>query len=194
MARRPSDDGRALTLSPRIMRIGGWIVAIAIIAGIAVVVGVLGGDADGAPTGASPSGSGTGGTVPITFGTAIDQATGQIPEDARTDRFTVDDTFAYSAAPPGPLPDPVYVEVRRTGGGAVEIVQAPVGAQDVEYPPAVGFDVPADDLFEVFGPGEYLMLIYAEPDGAPFAEGSFVLVGADPSASGGASVSASPSP
>src|SRR5919108_241061 len=129
MARRPSDDGRALTLSPRIMRIGGWIVAIAIIAGIAVVVGVLGGDADGAPTGASPSGSGTGGTVPITFGTAIDQATGQIPDDARTDRFTVDDTFAYSAAPPGPLPDPVYVEVRRTGGGAVEIVQAPSGAQ-----------------------------------------------------------------
>jgi len=61
----------------------------------------------------------------------------------------------------------------------------------LEYPPALAFDVPADDLFEVFGPGEYLMLIYADPALAPIAEGSFVLVGA-PAASPSASPSVAP--
>ena len=61
--------------------------------------------------------------------------------------------------------------------------------------PAVGVSArcglrrPADDLFEVFGPGEYLMLIYADPALDPIAEGSFILVGA-PAASPSASASA----
>jgi hypothetical protein len=188
MARRPGNDAAAaVTLPPRVQRIGGWVVAILLIAGIAVVVGLFGGDADTGPLGVSPSASGSAATPTLVFGTSIDQATGQVAEGARTDRFLVGDTFAYSVALSGTPPDPVFVEVRRTGGGAVEIVQTPVdGRQPLEYPPSLAFDVPADDLFEVFGPGEYLMLIYADPEVDPIAEGSFVLVaapGANPSAS-----------
>jgi hypothetical protein len=181
MARPPGGVDAPFNLSPRALRIAGWLVAAFLIVGIAVVVGLLGGDADetgvGRPSASASGGAATGST--ITFGTSIDQATGEVAEEARTDRFTAGDTFAYSTTVPGTAPDPVYVEVRRTGGGSVEIVQAALdGMQPLEYPPAVAFDVPADDLFEVFGPGEYLMLIYADPEDEPLAEGPFVLIGA----------------
>jgi hypothetical protein len=194
MARRPGGDGAApLTLSPRALRIGGWVVAVLLIAGIAVVVGLLGGDADSGPLGASPSASGSVATATIAFGTSIDQAIGGVAAGTATDRFVAGDTFAYSVALSGTSPDPVFVEVRRTGGGLVEVVQTPVdeGRQPLEYPPALAFDVPADILFEVFGPGEYLMLIYADPALEPIAEGSFILVGA-PAASPSASASVAP--
>src|SRR5687767_10924730 len=48
MARRPGLDGR-FSLSPRERRILGWVVAIVLVLGIALVVRVVGGDADGAP-------------------------------------------------------------------------------------------------------------------------------------------------
>ena len=193
MARRPgSEGGVPLSLSPRALRIGGWVVAVLLIAGIAVVVGLLGGDADSGPLGASPSASGSvPGRTTIAFGTSIDEATGQVAEGAGTDRFVAGDTFAYSVALSGTSPDPVFVEVRRTGGGLVEVVQTPIdeGRQPLERPPALAFDVAADILFEVFGPGEYLMLIYADPALEPIAEGSFILVGAAaPSPSASASV------
>jgi len=193
MARRPGGDGAApLTLSPRVLRIGGWVVAILLVAGIAVVVGLFGGDADTGPLGASPSASGSVATATVAFGTSIDVAIGGVAAGTSTDRFVAGDTFAYSVALSGTSPDPVFVEVRRTGGGVAEIVQSPVeGRQPLEYPPALAFDVPADDLFEVFGPGEYLMLIYADPALDPIAEGSFILVGA-PAASPSASASVAP--
>jgi hypothetical protein len=192
MASRPDGDGPLLDLSPRAMRIAGWVVAFGLIAGIAVVVGLLGGDADSGPLGASPSASGGTSATTIVFGTSIDEATGAVAESARTDRFTAGETFAYSVELTGTTPDPVFVEVRRTGGGAAEIVQAAVdGRQPLEYAPALAFDVPADDLFEVFGPGEYLMLIYADPEAEPLAEGTFHLVG--PAESPPPNASASPS-
>ena len=193
MARRPGADGTAaLSLSPRALRIGGWIAAVLLIAGIAVVVGLFGGDADSGPLGASPSASGSVATGTIAFGSSIDQAIGGVAAGTATDRFVAGDTFAYSVALSGTSPDPVFVEVRRIGGGLAEIVQAPVdGRQPLEYPPALAFDVPADDLFEVFGPGEYVMLIYADPALDPIAEGSFILVGA-PAASSSASASVAP--
>ena len=191
MARRPGDDGPILDLSPRALRIGGWVVAFLLIAGIAIVVGLLGGDADSGPLGASPSASSGPATASIVFGTSIDQAAGEVPEDARTDRFAAGDTFAYSVSVADTAPDPVFVEVRRTGGGALETVQTPVqGEQQLEFPPALAFDVPADNLFVAFGPGDYLMLIYADPDAEPLAEGTFHLVG--PAESGAPSSSVSP--
>lgn len=184
MARRPGEDGFAL--SPRARRIGGWVAAILLVLGIAVVVGVLGGDGDGTPTGSAPSGSSppVDGTA-ITFGTAIDPATGQVAEAARVGRFMAGDTFAYSVAPTGTVPDAVYVEVRRTGGAADETIQEPVEAQTLPDPDAIAFTVPTDDLLAVFGAGTYLMLIYAEPAGEPIAQGPFELASADvsPSAS-----------
>ncbi len=191
MARRPGDDGPILDLSPRVLRIGGWVVALMLIAGIAIVVGLLGGDADSGPLGASPSASGTTAPTTIIFGTSIDRATGEVPEDARTDRFAAGDTFAYSVSMAVTPPDPVFVEVRRTGGGALETVQTPVeGEQPLEFPPDLAFDVPADNLFAAFGAGDYLMLIYAAPESAPVAEGTFHLV--DPSGSGDSSAPVSP--
>lgn len=182
MARRPGEDGFAP--SPRARRIGGWVAALLIVLGIAVVVGVLGGE--GTPTGATPSGSSppVDGTA-ITFGTAIDPATGQVAEAARVDRFMAGDTFAYSVAPTGTVPDAVYVEVRRTGGAADETIQEPAEAQILPDPDTIAFTVPTDDLLAVFGAGTYLMLIYADPAGEPIAEGPFELVSADvtPSAS-----------
>ena len=194
MARRPGGDGAApITLSPRALRIGGWVVAILLVAGIAVVVGLFGGDADSGPLGASPSASNSAAAATIVFGTSIDDATGAVAAGAGTDRFVAGDTFAYSVALSGASPDPVFVEVRRTGGGLAEIVQTPLeGRQALERPPALAFDVPADILFEVFGPGEYLMLIYADPALDPIAEGRFILVGAPAVPSPSASASVAP--
>ena len=162
------------------MRIAGWVAAAVIILGIAIVVGWLGGDAESGPLGTSPSASAATAPGVIVFGTALDATAGTVADGARTDRFTSGDLFAYSVATTGQPPDPVYVEVRRTAGGAVEVVQAPLdGLQPLEYAPALAFDVPADNLLAAFGPGEYLMLIYADPAGTPIAEGTFVLVGPD---------------
>ena len=191
MARRPGDDGVApLTLSPRVLRVGGWVVAILLIAGIAVVVGLLGGDADETGIGAEPSASADAATGPvIAFGTALDLATGEVATDARSDRFAGGDTFVYSVAPSSSAPpSAVYVEVRRVTAGTEEIVQAPVDAQVLPNPAVIAFRVPTEDLLAVFGPGEYRMLIYADPEADPVAEGSFLLVAAP-----GASPSARPS-
>ena len=183
MARRPGLDGR-VSLSPRERRILGWVVALVLVIGIALVVGLLGGDSDGAPVvgGGSPSASAAG-AQRIAFGTAIDPGTGEVAVDARTDRFASPDAFAYSARPTGPMPATIYVEVERTGGGPVEVVQGP--ATDWDQAVAAGsvtiaFTVPAATLLEVFGPGEYRMRIFDDPAAtAPIAEGAFILV-ADP--------------
>jgi hypothetical protein len=186
MARRPGEDGR-FSLGPRERRLLGWIVALVLVIGIAVVVGVLGGNGDGAPVAPGQSASPSANTgLPITFGTAMDETTRGIPADARTNRFTIDDTFAYSIRPSGELPAAIYVEVERTGGGPQEIVQTatPENEQPVTAGrPAIAFSVAASVLFDEFGPGEYRMSVFSEPGDAPLAVGTFALVGAiDPSA------------
>ena len=187
MARRPGQEG-ALTLGPRERRILGWIIALVLILGIAIVVGVLGGNGDGDAI--APGGSGApsaGAALPLTFGTAIDPATGEVASAAETDQFTSADTFAYSVVPAGEVPATVYVQVERIGGGANEIVQAatPDGEQDVTPGrPAIAFTVAASELLRVFGPGEYRMRMFVDPADAPIAEGTFTVVGdpASPSA------------
>ena len=183
MAHRPAADGR-VTLSPRSRRIGGWLVAMLLVVGIAVVLRVLGGNGDGAPVGALPSGSASASTATeIDFGTALDPTSGQVADAARSERFVAGDIFSYSVAPAGAVPPAVYVEVRRTSGGTEEILQEPVDPQPLPDPNVIAFRVPTDDLLAVFGPGTYLMLIYAEPGGEPIAEGTFELVSADTSPS-----------
>ena len=198
MARRPDGDER-FSLSPRGRRVAGWLAALVLVLGIAAVVRFLGGNGDGTPVGAGPSGSASadvGDAAPITFGTEIDPATGQVAEGSRTETFTAADTFAYSVAPGAALADPVYVEVRRTGGGQIGVAQEAVESQNLPDPRAIAFTVPADNLLDVFGSGQYLMLIYADAGGAtpPLAEGTFELVSADTSDAGAPSPSASASP
>ncbi len=182
MARAPESE-RSFRLSPRQRTIAGWLAAIALIIGVAVAFRIFGGNADGTAVGPSPTFSDSGVDLrAIAFGTVLgtDGAVGA----SETDRFATGDTFAYSVDGPNPLPAAVYVEVRRTGGGLSETVQA---ATEQLVPqdraPAIAFVVPAANLIDAFGPGEYLMLLYLDADDAPYAEGTFELV-APPSASG----------
>ncbi|HYI66130.1 MAG TPA: hypothetical protein VEW95_04335 [Candidatus Limnocylindrales bacterium] len=193
MARRPGDDD-SLPLSPRARRIAGWVAAALLIGGIALAFRLLGGNGDGTEVDPSPSGSGGASTQTVMFGTALDAATGQVAADTETSRFADGDLFVYSVPPAGVIPDPVFVEVRRTGGGTVETVQAPVGAQPLPDPTVIAFTVPTALLLADFGPGEYLMLIYDAPTGDPIAEGSFELVAApaSPAVSSSSSPSSSP--
>jgi hypothetical protein len=180
MARRSGfGTGGPLTLTPRPRRIGGWVVAAALVLGIALVVGILGDPDDGAGTPPSPSTSTMASFAAISFGTALDSASGEVAADARIDRFADGDLFTYSVPPSGAVPQAVYVEVQRTGGGAAGVVQEPIEPQALPNPAVIAFRVPAADLLAVFGAGEYLMLIYADPAGEPIAEGRFVLVGPD---------------
>jgi hypothetical protein len=181
MATRPGDGG-ALTLSPRGLRIAGWLAVIALIALVALAVRLLGGNADGAAVLPSPSAS-AGGPLAIAFGTELDPATAQVVEASRTERFIAGDTFAYSVAADAQRPDVVYVEVVRVTGDAEQVVQAIAdGEQQVPAErPAVAFTVPADTLIAAFGTGTYRMRIFADPDATPIAHGTFELH--DPAAS-----------
>jgi hypothetical protein len=195
MARRPGDGGRRLVLTPEQQRIAGWLIAAVIIAAIAILLGVLGGNGDGAAvdpqTTPSPSNAGTS----ITFGTQLDPATGRITSGTETTTFTSGDTFAYALPPSSPQPEVVFVEVIRTSGETPVIVQAAAtdGEQDVPPgSPSVAFDVAADILLEVFGPGSYEMRIYRDPTETPIGTGAFTLTDAPASAPASRSPSASP--
>lgn len=183
MARRPGEDDR-FSLSPRARRVGGWLVAIVLLVGIAFTIRLLGGNGDGTALVATPSPSGASADLPaIAFGTAIDPSTGEVAESARTRRFVVGDTFAYSVRP-AVVPTEVYVEVLR-GSESGEVVQSPTDAQALAAgAPAIAFSVPAANLLDAFGSGEFVMRIYLAPDGAPIASGSFELIPATPTASG----------
>lgn len=184
MARRP-DGGSRFTLSPRGRRIAGWVAAIAIVAGIALFVRFLGGNADGTAVLPSPTTSPTLGKAVgvIRFGTALDPTTHEVAAGAETDRFVASDSFAYSFRPATPPPETVWVEVRRGTDGAGEAVQEPTAHGLAGDALVIGFEVPASALFDDFGTGAFQMRIYVAQDGEPVAAGSFELVAAEPSAS-----------
>jgi hypothetical protein len=193
MARRLGED-RRFALSPRDRRIAGWLAAAAVFIVIAVVVGILGGNADGTPVapGTSATASASAAAT-VRFGTALDAASGMVSAEAETNRFAAGDTFAYSVEAEGTVPATVYVGVERTAGGAQEVVQSATedGLQDVpDGAIAIAFTVPATNLLDAFGPGEYRMTIFTDPTAAPIAEGTFVLVEVAPS--GSVAPSASP--
>ena len=180
MARRPGGEGR-FTLSRRQKLIAGWLAAIGLILVIAIVVRFLGGDGDGSPVVPSPSASAAGASpAAILFGTSLDATSGAVPETARVSRFAAGDTFAYAVPADGTVPSTVYVGVERLSGGPAGLVQdaATEGMQPMPAGrPAIGFTVPAADLLDAFGPGEYRMRIHLDPAEDPIAEGTFVLVG-----------------
>jgi hypothetical protein len=184
MAARPADGGR-ISLSPRAMRIAGWLAAIVLIGLVALVVRVLGGNADGTSVLPSPSPS-QAGPAPIAFGTALDPVTSQVPDASRTDRFVAGDTFAYSVPAAAGRPEVVHVAVERTAGGPTEIVQSTAEGRQVLPADrlAVAFTVPADVLLAAFGPGTYVMRIHGDPAGDPIAEGTFELLETTPASSG----------
>jgi hypothetical protein len=172
---RPRGGDRRLDLSPRARLIGGWLAALLLVLVIAGAVRIFGGNADGTAPLQSASASATADRLAIVFGTALDPQRLVDPGTA-TARFVRGDTFAYSVTGADPA-STVYVAVRRTAGGPAEVVQEAVDPQSIPGAPAnIGFTVPAANLFDVFGPGVYEMLIYLDPDAEPIAEGSFELV------------------
>lgn len=175
MARAPGDDD-AFPLSPRARRIAGWVAAALLIVGIAIGVRLFGGNDDGTAAESSPPASTTPGAATITFGTALDAATGEVASDARTDRFAEGDDFVYSVPPTASVPPAIFVEVLRTEGD-VAVLQEPVDAQRLPNPEVIAFSVPTAALLADFGPGRFRMVIYADPAGGPIAEGIFELVG-----------------
>jgi len=184
MARRPGEDGR-FNLSPRALRIAGWVAAFLIVLGIAGLLRILGGNGDGTAILPSGGSSPAATLAPIMFGTSLDSER-QVPAEARVARFARGDTFAYSVADAEPT-TVAYVEAVRTTGGAAETVQQPTGPQPLpDGPTLIGYTVAADNLLDAFGPGEYVMRIFLTPEGAAIAEGAFELVDPLPSASGGA--------
>ena len=183
MARRPDGPSR-FTLSPRGRRYAGWIAALAIVAGVALFVGFLGGNADGTAVVPSPTSSPTlGEAVAIRFGTDLDPETGEVPAGAETDRFVESDRFAYSFRPVDPPPETVWVEVRRGVDGDGEAVQEPAPHDLASDALVIGFEVPAAALFEDFGTGPFQMRIYLAPDAEAAASGTFELVTTAPAAS-----------
>ena len=191
MARRRGEDGR-LQLTPEQLRWIGWVAAVVLIAGIALVVRVLGGNGDGTAVDPESTPSASAGPAAIAFGTALDPATGMVAADAATSTFVAGQTFAYSLDPAASLPAAIYVEVVRTAGGPEEVVQpaAPDGEQAIAGgSTTIAFDVGVDALFSVFGAGTYEMTIYLDPTEPPIGAGTFTLsAGETPSGS------ASPSP
>jgi hypothetical protein len=183
MARRP--DG-GFELSPRARLIGGWLAAALLIGGVAVIVGILGGNGDGASVLPSSSAVASDGATPapIAFGTAIDPVTGEVASDARTSRFAAGDSFAYSVRPAVAPPTEIYVEVRHRAGDQ-ETVQVPSPQSLAAGAQVIAFVVQASALIDAFEAGEFVMRIYADPADEPIAEGTFELVAADaePSAS-----------
>lgn len=173
MARRPGAEGR-FNLSPRSRWIVGWVVAILLIGGVALAFNLAGGNADGTAVAPTPSPSAEAREGGITFGTTLGPTRAVAPGSTTT-RFAAGDTFAYSVAVEGSPPPVVYVEVVTADGTRVA---QPVDEGEQLVPPgdAIGFNVPADLLLDVFGPGSYVMRIYAAPGADPLAEGSFELV------------------
>ena len=165
------------------MRIGGWLVAVVLILGVAGIVRLLGGEGDTAAPGASPSAAGTGAELlPIEFGAAL-APSGAIADGSETDRFAHGDTFAYAVAG-SPAAAAIYVEVRRIDPSPSEQVQAPVEAQTVpDDRTVIGFTVAAAALLDAWGAGTYEMRIHLDPNAAPIAGGTFTLVEPVPSAS-----------
>lgn len=175
MARRVGGNPPRIDLSPRARVVAGWLAALVLVIGVAFVVGRLGDQAGGSTTTAEATGSGAGSPLPITFGRVLG-AGGQVDPASHTERFTAGDTFAYSIDAEPPPNRQVYVEVMRLAGGSGEPVQTPAPQPVPEERTAVGFQVPAQVLLDAFGPGEYLMRIYARLAGTAIAEGRFTLV------------------
>jgi len=151
----------------------GWLAAAAVVALVAFFVGRAGPEvAVGSPT-PSPSPA----PLAISFGTALDPASGEAIDP--TDRFRAGDRIAYSVrlpVPPGV--DTVLVEIARLDQGGEAVVQQPSRQGVVATSRIVGFTfaVPTSKLLTAWGAGDYAMRIYLPGATAPFATGRFTLV------------------
>ncbi len=178
MARRP-EDARRLSIPPAARGLVGWAAVALLLVAIAFGARLIGtaGDEAVALQSASPSATAGPSAPAIAFGTAIDAVTGAVAADSATTTFGAGDDFAYSVRPALPPPPTIYVEVLRTGSDPATV--QPASPQTLPDGAAlIAFVVPADALIADFGPGDYVMRIFAQPTEAPIAIGTFTLAGA----------------
>src|SRR5688500_7193412 len=109
MARPSGGPLWPLDLSPRGRTIAAWLAVVALLIGVAFVVGGLGGEEGGPEVGVNASPSGAPSPLPIAFGTVLGP-TGEVDPASQTSRFATGDTFAYSIAAAPPPDGDVYVE------------------------------------------------------------------------------------
>ena len=173
---RPVGEGPHLPEpGPRGRVILGWVGAGLVVAVVAFIVGRPASDANeaGALGSASPSQSSQ--LLPIAFGTARDPSSLEVTAPATT--FRRGDPFVYSVHLPEAGVDTIYVRVDRTGEAPLTVQDWSDGEQRIDPTLAViSFEVPADSLLDVFGPGDYEMRISLEPNGELLASGTFRLV------------------
>jgi hypothetical protein len=167
---------------PRARVILGWIGAAVVFVVVAFVVGRPAGDANQPGALASASSSTAAAPLTIAFGTARDATTLLTTEPTST--FRRGDPFAYSVKLDEPIVSGViYVKVDRVGETPATVQDWAEGEQNVDPQLAViSFEVPADNLVNEFGAGDYQMRISLQPAGEIIATGSFRLV-EEPSAS-----------
>lgn len=171
---RPMAADRRQGPGPRARTWLGWAAAALAVLVVAFLVGRAGSEAGLSSPTPSPSAPDP---LPITFGTALDPASGDAVN--LTDRFRAGDPIAYSvrlAAAPGV--DTILVEIVRVEADGETAVQQPATQGIVASSSLIGFTfaVPTSDLLEAWGPGIYAMRIYLPGEVDPIAAGRFTLV------------------
>ena len=170
---RPLTEAGRPRRSPRSSTLLGWVAAAAAVALVAFIVGRAGPEAGLA----SPRPSPTPAPLSVTFGTALDAASGEATH--LTDRFRAGDRIAYSvrlATAPGV--DSILVEIVRLDSPNGTMVQRPSkqGISATSRIMAFTFAAPTAELLSKWGPGEYEMRISYPSATTPFAKGRFTLV------------------
>jgi hypothetical protein len=172
---RPMAAERRGGPGPRARTWLGWAAAALGVAVVAFLVGRAGSEAGLSSPSPSPSATGP---VSITFGTALDPASGEAIQP--TNRFRDGDPFAYSvrmASAPGV--DTILVEIIRLNDDGSETVAQSVadGEQGVvATSPVFAFKVQTSTLLDAWGPGAYAMRVYLPGGVDPIATGRFTLV------------------
>lgn len=171
---RPMAAERRGGPGPRARTWLGWAAAVL---GVGVVVFLIGraGSEAGLPS-PTPSPSAAG-PLPITFGTALDPASGEAIDP--TERFRAADPIAYSVRlPAAPGVATILVEIARLEGVQETVVQEP-STQGIDASSRVigfTFAVPTSEVLGAWGPGDYVLRIYLPGAADPIATGRFTLV------------------
>ena len=150
----------------------GWIAAALGVGAIAFIVGRAGLDA--ALSGPTPVPTASG-PAQVLFGRALDPATGEAT--GGINRFRAGDGMAYSVQlPSGAAGGTVLIEVVRLDGSTETVMQEPTATVPQIASNALGFRPSAAAMLATWGPGNFVLRIYADPAGQPLAAGRFTLV------------------
>ena len=111
----------------------------------------------------------------MVFGTTLDPSTGEAT--GAIDRFRAGDTMAYSVElPPAADGGIVFIEVVRLDGSIETVKLEPTETVPQIVGSVIGFRPDPVAMLTAWGPGNYLLRIYADPAAKPVAVGRFTLV------------------